>query len=108
MNDPLTEVRFWEQIIGDSRRTVYCSPEWESRIKTWVDVRGMGGIITVVATRMLTDDLIVIFDEQALQAELSRPAKMDVIESSPRPYRLPYLWSPPPADPTAYIRITGT
>jgi hypothetical protein len=60
MNDMLTEIRFWVQVIGDMHQTVMCSPETESRIKTWIDARGMGGIVTVIASPYVPDDRIFI------------------------------------------------
>jgi hypothetical protein len=72
MNDPLTEVRFWAQITGDARRTIICSPDNESRIKTWVDARGMAGILTVHPTPFVDDCTIYVLDEQATEAAHQR------------------------------------
>lgn len=48
--DVLTETLFWSRVIADSRKTVLCNPEHESRIKAWVEARGMAGIIRVQAS----------------------------------------------------------
>jgi len=45
----VTEIRFWDQVMTDARRTVICSPENESRCKGYVAARDLTGIITVVA-----------------------------------------------------------
>jgi hypothetical protein len=68
VNDVWTEVRFWAQVIDDSKRTVICSAELESRVKGWVEARGMGGIITVQADRLMPDDQIYIIDTPAIEA----------------------------------------
>ena len=65
MSDPLTELRFWQQVIGDARRTVLCPPEMESRCKGYVDARGLGGVITVKATPVCPDDRIYVMVETA-------------------------------------------
>jgi hypothetical protein len=71
-NDTLTEVRFWAQIIGDAKRTVFCAPDLESRIKGWVDARGMGGIITVIASPGCPEGRIFIADTPAMQATMNQ------------------------------------
>ena len=79
MSDPLTEIRFWQQVIGDSRRTVLCSPDMESHCKGYVDARGLGGLITVVASRACPDDRLYVMDEQALMASVNRPLRLGMI-----------------------------
>jgi hypothetical protein len=72
VNDPLTEVHFWAQVIGDAKRTVICSPDLESRVKGWVEARGMGGIITVQAGPFVPDNRLYIIDTPALDASLQQ------------------------------------
>lgn len=69
----LTDVRFWMQVLADSRRTVFCSPENESRCKSYVDARGLGGLITVQVSQMVPDDQLIIIDQGALAMALGRP-----------------------------------
>lgn len=71
MNDPLTETRFWAQVLTDAHRTVICSPDLESRVKGWVDARMMGGLITVIAQPFCPDNTIYIIDENAMAASLA-------------------------------------
>lgn len=73
MSDMLTEVRFWAQVIGDAKRTVVCNPDLESRIKGWVDARGMGGIIKVEPSPHAPMDRVFVIDEQAIAAAKNRP-----------------------------------
>jgi len=68
MSDPLTEVRFWMQVIADSERTIVCSPENESRIKSWIDARNCGGILKVQVERYVPDNQIFVFDHNAISA----------------------------------------
>lgn len=63
----LTEERFWAQVPTDSKRTVVCSPGLEPRVKGWVEARGVGGIITVVANRYVPDGGVYVVDERALE-----------------------------------------
>lgn len=64
----LDEVRFWAQVTGDAKRTVVCSPDMESRVKGWVDARGLGGVLTVKASPVCPDDRVLLVDEQAIDA----------------------------------------
>jgi hypothetical protein len=86
MSDDLTEVRFWAQVMGDAKRTVICNPDLESRVKGWIDARGMGGLITVQATPVCPIDRTYIVDDAALQAAynevMQRPIKIDYWRSS--------------------------
>jgi hypothetical protein len=70
-NDPLTEVRFWAQVLTDSKRTVVCNPDLESRIKGWVEARLMGGLITVVPNPFCPADQVFVIDKHALAASIA-------------------------------------
>lgn len=59
-SDVLTEVQFWSMVLADSRKTVLCNPEYESRIKTWIEARGMAGIIRVQASVTVPLDRLYI------------------------------------------------
>ena len=80
MNDTLTEIRFWQQVMTDAKRTVMCSPEMESRCKGYVAARGLAGLITIKASPAVPDDKLLVIDEQALAA--------DWAEMTARPIRL--------------------
>jgi len=66
------EIRFWMQVMTDAERTVVCSPELESRCKTWVDARGMGHLITVKVSQTCPDETIFLFDERGIDAEMRK------------------------------------
>lgn len=72
----LTEVRFWAQVIGDAKRTIVCNPDLESRIKTWIDVRSMSGILKVEPNPYCPMDRVFVIDEQAINATLDRPLRL--------------------------------
>lgn len=80
MSDPLTEVRFWSLVGEISRRTIICSPELESRVKGYIDARGVGGLLTVQTSRHVPEDKIFVIDEGAVEAMtnelLSKPRRL--------------------------------
>jgi hypothetical protein len=70
--DPLDEVRVWS-LVGDlTKRTVVCSPDNESRVKTWLAARGMDGTISVVVNRFVRDDQLIVMDTDGLRANLNQ------------------------------------
>lgn len=64
----LDGLRFWAQVTDDARRTVVCSPDMESRVKGWVETRGLGGVFTVKASPVCPDDRVLLLDEEAIDA----------------------------------------
>lgn len=73
----LDDVRFWLQMVNDSKRTILCPPDLESRVKGMVDAYGLSGTITVHAHPHIPENQMFIMDEQAIQAELNKPIKWD-------------------------------
>lgn len=63
-----TDVRFWAQIIGDSKRTVICEPEKVDAVREAVESRGLGGIVTVQGSLACPPSKLLIIDEPALLA----------------------------------------
>lgn len=53
MNDILTEVRFWQLVLEDGRKTVIINPELESRVLGWLRARDLDGYHEVVCSRMV-------------------------------------------------------
>lgn len=72
MTDVLTEVRFWSQVMTDAKRTVHCPPDLESRIKGWVDARGMGGLVKVITNPMCPPNQVFVIDEAAIEASFQQ------------------------------------
>lgn len=79
-NDMMTEVRFWSQVMTDAKRTVFCSPDLESRCKGYVEAAGLTGLITVFASPGCPDGKIFVVDEQAMRAswneQLAKPIRL--------------------------------
>ncbi len=70
MTDPWSEVKFWATVLEESKRTVYCAPEWESRVKGVIDAHGLAGLYEVVVNRHLPTDAIFLADHNALEASV--------------------------------------
>jgi hypothetical protein len=104
VSDLLT-IQFWSIVIKSLGRTIFCSPENESRIKGYIAARWLGGIYKVRVVEWLPDDRFLVLDEDALDAmineALNKPIKL------PDPEPLDPLLRYPVIDPSATIRITG-
>lgn len=74
--DVLTEVRFWAQVVGDSKRTVLCPPDLESRCMGYVAARGLAHLISIRASPFCPPNRILVMDEQAIEASLARPVRI--------------------------------
>jgi hypothetical protein len=66
--------------MTDSERTIICSPENESRIKSWIHARGCGHTLKVLVHRWMPDDQIFVMDHNAIEASqrqwLGRPHRL--------------------------------
>lgn len=78
---PLERIRLAMQDIEDSKRTVWCNPEWESRIKTMADVRSVGGLFNVVASKSCPEDTVYVVDENAMEAQFRQSLQRSLNES---------------------------
>lgn len=65
---PVEEVRFWLQVIVDSRKTILCRPADEPRVRGIVDRYGVGGFITVEASNYIPAGQMRVVDTDALDA----------------------------------------
>lgn len=79
--DDIMRVQFLALTRQMAERTVICSPENESRIKTMIDVLGLGNIVIVHVSPYMPDDRLYIVDENALQA-----ARNETIQRTTRSY----------------------
>lgn len=92
---PLERIQLFMQDFEDSKRTVWCNPEWESRIKTMADVRNVGGLFNVVASDACPENAVYVVDENAMEAQLRQSLQRSLNESrfftpDPRPLHLRY------------------
>lgn len=70
MSDVLSDLKFWAQIFGDSKRTLFCHPDIAEQLRAAVAVHDLGGVVTVMETRALEEGMAVLADLQALDAGL--------------------------------------
>ncbi|HEY9370440.1 hypothetical protein [Streptomyces sp.] len=66
----LTDVRFYEQVLGDARRTILCPPGLVDTIKAAVDVYDAGGLFQVVASQCCPEGRLLVIDEQGMEAAM--------------------------------------
>jgi hypothetical protein len=76
MSDPLSDLKFWSMAVNASKRTIYCQPEWESRVKTMIDTYGLTGVYKVVVSRFVPESQILIGDEDAMEASFRQAMQM--------------------------------
>lgn len=71
MTDPheiLSEIRFWQQVMTDTERTVVCSPANKDRIQGWIDQQSLDHLLTVQAIPIPRDTEIYVIDHHAVEA----------------------------------------
>jgi hypothetical protein len=66
-DDLVDEVRFWDQIRGDAKRTVLCEPHRAAEVRALVEERGYDHI-TVLGSPACPEGQFLVIDEQALEA----------------------------------------
>lgn len=64
----LTDIRFYDQILGDSKRTIYCQPSMADAVRGAVEARGVGHIYTVRVSQVCPDGKLLLVDEQGIEA----------------------------------------
>jgi len=72
----IDDIRFWMQVVGDSRRTLLVPPELESHAIEMVKARGLAHLVTVKASAYLPAGKAYLVDEQALDVELHRSRRI--------------------------------
>lgn len=66
-DDLANDIRFWDQIKGDAKRTVVCEPHRADEVRALIEECGYDHI-TVLASPACPEGQFVIIDEQALEA----------------------------------------
>lgn len=64
----LTDLRFWDQVCGDARRTVVAHPDKVERLRAAVAEAGLDGMVTVLANPILTPEQAYVIDTPAIEA----------------------------------------
>jgi hypothetical protein len=67
----LTEIRFYEQILGDAKRTIYCQPSVTAAVRDAVEAHSAGHLFTVRSTPVCPEGKLILVDEQALEASFN-------------------------------------
>jgi len=76
----MDEIRFWDQVTQDAKRTIYCHPDDCDRICQAVVEQGTAHVFTVRRSPFAKAGQLLVVDEQALDAGMrewaQRPFKM--------------------------------
>ncbi|MFF9003652.1 hypothetical protein ACF1GW_38805 [Streptomyces achromogenes] len=64
----LIDIRFWEQILGDGKREVYCQSAIVEAVQTAVGDAGVAHFVTVRTTPACPDGYVLIVDPSAFDA----------------------------------------
>lgn len=70
LDQMLTDIRFYEQVLLDARRTIICPPDLAAAVQAVVDQHGAGNLFTVLASAACPKHRLLLIDEQALEAGL--------------------------------------
>ena len=74
----LTDIRFYSQVIGDSKRTILCQPSLVDAVREAVEAHDAGGIYTVRASPACPDGKLLVLDEQAMEASFQQAVQRSV------------------------------
>ncbi|MEV0556174.1 hypothetical protein AB0I27_22330 [Streptomyces sp. NPDC050597] len=78
----LTDIGFYSQVVGDSKRTIICPPSLLHAVRALVEAHELGGVYSVRASPVCDGKLFVL-DEQAMEATFRQAAQQGLR----RPYR---------------------
>lgn len=69
----LDDIKFWMQVVDDSKRIIYCRPELTVRLRAEVILRGWDSFLTVEPTKNLPigTDMILI-NPGAIEASFNK------------------------------------
>ncbi|WP_435279154.1 hypothetical protein [Streptomyces sp. 1222.5] len=67
-NDLVNDIRFWDQIQGDAKRTILCEPHRVDEVRDAVDERGYSEILTVRASPACPEGKLLVLDDSAMEA----------------------------------------
>ena len=75
---PMENLQLALQELRDSERTIFCSPEWESRIKSMIATSPCAGLWTVVVMPGMADDRYYVLDHHAMEATARQAMQRDL------------------------------
>lgn len=67
----LTEIRFYEQVIGDSKRVIYCEPHMAAAVQDAVQAHYAGPLFTVRSSPVCPEGKLLLVDEQGIEASFN-------------------------------------
>lgn len=70
----LNDIRFYDQILGDAKRTICCPPEHATAVRDEVERRGAGHLFTVLVSPVCPPGKLIVIDEQAMEASMRQAA----------------------------------
>jgi hypothetical protein len=80
MRRMMDDIRFWDQIQGDAKRTILCLPEQVDAVRAAIDQKDVGHLLTVRSSPLAPEGKFIIIDEQALEASwrqmIQRPIRL--------------------------------
>lgn len=67
----LTEIRFYSQIIEDSKRVIYCEPHMAAAVQDAVQAHSASHLFTVRSSPVCPEGKLLLVDEQSIEASLN-------------------------------------
>ena len=75
MDDPtaslrawLDDLRFWDRIRGDAKRTIFCPPAVAEQCRQVVENAGLADTLTVLASPIVPEGMVYVLDAPAMEA----------------------------------------
>lgn len=69
LDQMLTDIRFYEQVLLDARRTIFCPPDLAAAVQAVVEQYDAANLFTVRASTACPEHRLLLIDEQALEAD---------------------------------------
>ncbi|MFZ3473075.1 hypothetical protein ACODT3_10925 [Streptomyces sp. 4.24] len=69
LDQMLMDVRFYEQVLLDARRTIVCPPDLAAGVQAAVEQYGAADLFTVRASPACPEGRLLLIDEQAMEAD---------------------------------------
>lgn len=66
----LTDIRFYEQVLLDARRTIVCPPDLAAAVQAVVEQHDAADLFTVISSPACPKSRLLLIDEQAMEASL--------------------------------------
>ena len=74
----LIDIRFYEQIAGDAKRTILCQPAMVAAVEEVIAAKGAERLFKVLASPVCPEGKLLIIDEQGLEASFRAAAQRPI------------------------------